>query len=69
MHTGLTTLRYITAKNDINPRLIPWVPLEEFDFKLKNPKGTKNQVAAHFLCLKEKAMLKLMDELEIDDTF
>lgn len=51
-------------------RLIRWVLLlQEFDFKVKDRKGIENQIIDHLSGLDEEKMLKLGDDLEIDDTF
>ncbi len=43
------------AKKDAKPRLIYWVLLlNEFDFEVKDRKGTKNQVADHLYRLKDE---------------
>ena len=48
VHTDHSTLRYLTAEKDVKLRLIRWVLLlQEFDFEVRDRKGTKNQVADH----------------------
>ena len=58
------------AKKDKIPRLIRWVLLlQEFDFEVRDRKGTKNQVAYHLYRLEDEAMRGLGDKTDIDDTF
>ena len=48
VHTDHSALRYLMANKDAKPRLIHWVLLlEEFDFEVRDRKGTENQVANH----------------------
>ena len=57
------------AKEDAKPRLICWVfPLQEFNFEVKNRKGTKNQVADHLSRLKDEPTWELREKAEMDDT-
>ncbi|XP_019263252.1 PREDICTED: uncharacterized protein LOC109241000 [Nicotiana attenuata] len=54
VYTDHVALRYLMVKKDAKPRLIRWVHLlQEFDFEVKDWKGTENQVADHLSRLEE----------------
>ena len=58
------------AKMDAKPRFIKWVLLvQEFDFEVKERKGTENQVADHLSRFQDEAMLELGEKDEIEDAF
>lgn len=67
-HIDNEGIKYLMAMKATKPRFISWVQLvQEFDFRVKDQKRNKNQVAKHLSHLKEKAMNKLRD-INIDDT-
>ena len=58
------------VKKDAKPRFIRWVLFfQDIDFKIKERKGTKNQVADHLFTLEDEAMRELGEKAEIDDPF
>ncbi|XP_073017839.1 uncharacterized protein [Primulina eburnea] len=65
--TDHAAIRYLFAKKDAKPRLIRWILLlQEFDFEVKDKKGSENQVADHL------SRLELEDRKEeraIHETF
>ena len=69
VRTGHLTLRYLIAKKDAKSRLIRWVLLlQEFDVKVSDTKGTKNQVADQLSRLIDEDMRELGEKTDIDDT-
>lgn len=70
VHAGQFAFRYLMAKNDAKPRLIRWVLLlQEFDFEVKDRKGTKNQGVYHLSRLEEETSLMLGYGSKINDAF
>ena len=58
------------AKKDAKPRFIRWVLFfQDIDFKIKERKGTKNQVADHLFTLEDEAMVEFGEKAEIFDTY
>ncbi|XP_075096350.1 uncharacterized protein LOC142174453 [Nicotiana tabacum] len=68
VYTDHAALRYLMEKKDANPRLIRWVLLlQEFEFEVKDHKGTQNQVADNLSRLEEAGRPK--GDLEIINAF
>ena len=48
IHNDHATIKYLTAKKDVKPRLIRWILLlQEFDLEIKYKKGSDNVIVDH----------------------
>lgn len=57
VHPDQVALRYIMSNKDAQLRLIRWaLLLQEFNFEVKDQKGTKNQVTDHLSRIEKEAM-------------
>ena len=66
VHNDHSALTYLMVKKDAKPRLIRWVLLlQEFNFELKDIKGTKNQVADNLYRLEDEVMPELGEKLKL----
>nr|GEU94827.1 reverse transcriptase domain-containing protein [Tanacetum cinerariifolium] len=68
VHTDHSALKYLFAKKDAKARLLRWVLLlQEFDFKVLDPKGAENLAADHLSRL-ENSYENVLDPKGINET-
>nr|GEW52195.1 reverse transcriptase domain-containing protein [Tanacetum cinerariifolium] len=69
VYTDHSALKYIFAKKDAKARLLRWILLlQDFDFKVVNTKGAKNNAADHLSGL-ENPYENVFDPKEINEFF
>nr|GEZ95962.1 reverse transcriptase domain-containing protein [Tanacetum cinerariifolium] len=68
-YTDHSALKYLLSKQDGKPRLIRWVLLlQEFDFIIRDKKGTEN-LAAHHLSRLENPHKDVFENKDINENF
>ncbi|GKC13407.1 reverse transcriptase domain-containing protein [Tanacetum coccineum] len=69
VYTDHSALKYLLAKQDAKPRLLRWILLlQEFDFIIRDKKGTENLAADHLSRL-ENPHQNVLENKEITKTF
>nr|GEZ73578.1 reverse transcriptase domain-containing protein [Tanacetum cinerariifolium] len=69
VYTNHSALKYLFAKKEVKARLLRWILLlQEFDFKVIDPKGAENYAADHLSRL-ENPYENIFDPKEINETF
>ncbi|GKE74914.1 reverse transcriptase domain-containing protein, partial [Tanacetum coccineum] len=67
VHTDHLALKHMFKKQDAKPRLIRWIMLlQEFDIKIKDKNGTKNDAVDHLSRIDNN---ETSDDNEVEDNF
>ena len=70
VYSDHTTLKYLLSKKDAKPRLLRWIlMLQEFDWEVRDKKGSENLVANHLSRLNQEGLKKHDDGVPINETF
>ena len=63
-------LKYLLSKKDAKPRLLQWIlMLQEFDWEVRDKKGSENLVANHLSRLNQEGLKKHEDGVSINEIF
>ena len=70
VYSDHAALRYLLSKKDAKPRLLRWIlMLQEFDWEVRDKKGSENLVADHLSRLDQDRLRKNDNGVPINDTF
>ena len=70
VYSDHAALKYLLSKKDAKPRLLQWIlMLQEFDWKVRDKKGSENLVADHLSRLDHDGLKKNDDGVPINETF
>ena len=70
VYSDHTALKYLLSKKDAKPRLLRWIlMLQEFDWEVRDKKGSENLVADHLSRLDHDGLKKNDDGVPINETF
>ena len=70
VYSDHAALKYLLSKKDAKPRLLRWIlMLQEFDWEVRNKKGSENLVADHLSRLDQEELNKSDDGVPINESF
>ena len=70
VYSDHAALKYLLSKKDAKPRILRWIlMLQEFDWEVRDKKGTENLVADHLSRLDQDGLKKNDDGVPINETF
>ena len=70
VYSDHAALKYLLSKKDAKPRLLRWIlMLQEFDWEVRDKKGSENLVADHLSRLDHDGLKKNDDGVPINETF
>ena len=70
VYSDHAALKYLLSKKDAKPRLLRWIlMLQEFDWEVRDKKGSENLIADHLSRLDHDGLMKNDDGVPINETF
>ena len=70
IYSDHATLKYLLSKKDAKPIILRWIlMLQEFDWEVRDKKGSENLVADHLSRLDQDGLRELDDGVLINESF
>ena len=70
VYSDHAALKYLLSKKDAKPRLLRWIlMLQEFDWEVRDKKGSGNLIADHLSRLDQEELNKSDDGMPINESF
>ena len=70
MYSDHAALKYLLSKKDVKPRLLRWILiLQEFDWEVRDKKGSENLIMDHLSRLDQEELNKSDDGVPINESF
>ena len=70
VYSDHATLKYLLSKKDAKPRILRWIlMLQEFDWEVRDKKGSKNLVADHLSRIDQDGLKRNDDGVLINEIF